>query len=203
MAEFRFQKNDIPKLVTALQLPDEIKCGMHYDLRVSLVEALFVILKRLAFPCRYSDMTSRFVRPVPQLSMICNKTIHWLNSSWRFKFSDLNQHWLSPQNLMFFANSIYQNGIALDNVWGFVDGTLRGIAHPVQNQRVTYNGYKRKHRLKHQSITTPNGIIANLFGPVEETHHDSSMWIMSVIMSFMMPVLENFPIEPNGERLCI
>ena len=72
MAEFRFQKNDIPKLVTALQLPGEIKCGMHYDLRVSLVEALFVILKRLAFPCRYSDMMSRFVRPVPQLSMICN-----------------------------------------------------------------------------------------------------------------------------------
>ena len=104
---------------------------------------------------------------------------------------------------MFFANSIYQNGIALDNVWGFVDGTLRGIAHPFQNQRVTYNGHKRKHRLKHQSITTPNGIIANLFGPVEETRHDSSMWIMSVIMSFMMPVLKNFPIGPNGERLCI
>ena len=33
---------------------------------------------------------------------------------------------------MSFANSFYQKGAALDHVWGFVDGTLRGIAHPVQ-----------------------------------------------------------------------
>ena len=50
LAEFRFQKNDIPRLVTALQLPDEIQCGMNNYLRVSFIEALCVILKRLAFP---------------------------------------------------------------------------------------------------------------------------------------------------------
>ena len=111
---------------------------MYNDLRVSSVEALCVILKRLAFPCRCSDMMPRFARPVPQLSMICNETIHWLDSRWGFKLTDLNQQWLTPQNLMSFANSIYQKGTALGNVWGFVDGTLRGIARPVQNQRVTY-----------------------------------------------------------------
>ena len=76
VAEFRFQKNGIPRLVTALQLPDEIQCGMYNDLRISSVEALCVILKRLAFPCRHSGMMPRFARPVPQLSMICNETIH-------------------------------------------------------------------------------------------------------------------------------
>ena len=40
VAEFRFQKNDIPRLVTVLQLPDEIQCGMYNALRVSSVEAL-------------------------------------------------------------------------------------------------------------------------------------------------------------------
>ena len=106
VAEFRFEKNDISRLVTALQLPDEIQCGMFNDLRVSSVEALCVILKRLAFPCRYSDMVPRFARPVPQLSMICNETIHWLDSRWRFKLTDFNQQWLTPLNLMSFANSI-------------------------------------------------------------------------------------------------
>ena len=100
---------------------------------------------------------------------------------------------------MSFANSIYQKGTALDNVWGFVNGTLRGIALPFQNQRVTYNGHKRKHGLKYQSITTPNGIIATLLGPVEGRRHDSRMLFMSGII----PVLKNFSIGPNGERLCI
>ena len=158
------QKNDIPRLVTALRLPGEIHWGMYNDLKVNLVEALCVILKRLAFPCRYSDMMLRFARPVPQVSMIYNKTIHWLDSRWGFKLTDLNQQWLTPKNLMSFTNSIYQNGAALNNVRGFVDDTLRGTARPFQNKRVTYNGHKCKHGLKYQSITTPNGIITNLFG---------------------------------------
>ena len=64
VAEFRFQNNDIPRFVTALQLPDEIQCGMYNDLRVSSVEFFCVIFKRIAFPCRYSDMVPRFARPV-------------------------------------------------------------------------------------------------------------------------------------------
>ena len=96
VAEFR--------LVTALQLPGEIQCGIYNsNLRVSSVEALCVILKRLAFPCRYSDMMPRFARPVPQLSMICNETIHWLDSRSRVRLTDLNQHWLTPQNLYVFC----------------------------------------------------------------------------------------------------
>ena len=96
LAEFRFQKNDIPRLVTALQLPDEIQCGMYHDLRVSSVEALCVTLKRLAFPFWYSDMMHGFARPVPQLSMICNETIHWLDSRCGFKLMGWNQQWLTP-----------------------------------------------------------------------------------------------------------
>ena len=94
VAEFGLQKNDIPRLVTALQLPGGMQCGMYNYLRVNSVEALCAILKRLAFPCRYSDMMPRFARPVPQLSMICNETIHWLDSRWGFKLADLNQQWL-------------------------------------------------------------------------------------------------------------
>ena len=60
MAEFIFQKNGVSRLVKALQLPDEIQFGMHNDFMVSMVEALCVLLKRLAFPCQYSDMMPRF-----------------------------------------------------------------------------------------------------------------------------------------------
>jgi hypothetical protein len=33
-------------------------------------------------------------------------------------------------------------------------------------QRIVYNGHKRVHALKYQSLALPNGLIANLFGPV-------------------------------------
>lgn len=61
-AEFRFLKNDIKRLGRTLKLPDEIICSFYIDLRIDSVEALCVLLKRLAYPNRYSDMISRFGR---------------------------------------------------------------------------------------------------------------------------------------------
>ena len=34
-----------------------------------------------------------------------------------------------------------------------------------ENQRVVYNGHKRVHSLKFQSVVLPNGLIGNLAGP--------------------------------------
>ena len=67
VAEFSFRKDDIPRLVTGLQLPSKIRCGMYIVLRVSSAEALCVILRRLASSCRYTAMMPRFARTVPQL----------------------------------------------------------------------------------------------------------------------------------------
>lgn len=198
-AEFRFQKNDIVRLKNALQLPEEISCTLYNNRKIDSTEALCVLLKRLAYPCRYSDMIPRFGRSVPELCMICNEMIQIIDSRWNIKLQSLNQEWLSPANLTSFSNSIHDKGAALPNVWGFIDGTVRGICRPSRNQRSVYNGHKRKHALKYQSITTPNGMIANLFGPVEGKRHDSSM----LVLSGMMPVLERFSVGQNGERLCI
>lgn len=37
---------------------------------------------------------------------------------------------------------------------------------PNQQQRIVYNGNKRVHSLKFQSVALPNGLIGNMFGPV-------------------------------------
>lgn len=62
---------------------------------------------------------------------------------------------------------MHQKGAALDNCFGFVDGTVKAICRPGQMQKTVYNGYKRVHALKYQSLALPNGLIANLFGPVD------------------------------------
>ena len=48
-------------------------------------------------------------------------------------------------------------------------------ARPQENQRVMYNGHKRIHSIKFQSVVIPNGLIANLHGPFEGKRHDSTM----------------------------
>ena len=75
IAEFGFRKNDIKGLQRALNLPDEIVCHLCNDLKADPTEALCALLKRLAYPCRYSDMIPRFGHPVAQLCMIFNQVV--------------------------------------------------------------------------------------------------------------------------------
>ena len=77
-----------------------------------------------------------------------------------------NQPFLSPANLERYARAITRNGSPLTNCFGFIYGTVHGISRPGEHQRVLYNGRKRVHALKFQSVTIPNGLIANLYGPV-------------------------------------
>lgn len=51
----------------------------------------------------------------------------------------------------------------MQNCFGFFGGTVRAIARPDNNQRVVYNGHKRVHALKFQSLALPNGIIGHLW----------------------------------------
>ena len=195
VSEFRFEKNDILRLNDVMQLPNELTCHLYNDFKLDSVEALCTLLKRLAYPCRYVDMIPRFGRPVPQLCMVFNQMLDYVDTHFGYLLRDLNQPWLSPQQLTLFSHTIFNKGAPLDNVWAFVDGTVRGTTRPIRNQRMIYNGHKRKHALKYQSLTTPNGMIANLFGPVEGKRHDSSM----LAMSGLMPILENNSIHRFGK----
>ena len=65
-----------------------------------------------------------------------------------------------------YADVIHAKGVPLENCFGFIDGTVRPIARPDQHQRIVYNGHKRVHSLKFQSVALPNGLIGNMFGPV-------------------------------------
>ena len=112
---------------------------------------------------------------------------------------DFNQQWLAPQQLEIFADKIHSKEAPLDNCWGFVDGTVRPACRPGHNQRIIYNGHKRIHALKFQSVVAPNGLIANLFGPVEGCRHDSAMLAMSQIY----PHMQQFSRDQNGQPMCI
>lgn len=163
-AEFRVEKGDLPQLAEVLGIPREFRCDQRTV--CDGMEGLCMLLRRLAYPCRYSDLIPRFGRPVPEISMITSTVADFIYVNHGYRITRWNNTILSPDNLERYAEAIHSKGAALDNCFGFVDGTVRPICRPNVNQRQVYNGHKRVHALKFQSVAIPNGIIANLYGPV-------------------------------------
>ena len=112
------------------------------------------------------DMISRFARPVPVISMITNTVIDYIYSQHGHRITTWNHVMMNPEKLQIYANAISAKGAPLDRCFGFIDGTLVRICRPGKNQRIVYNGHKRVHAIKFQSLALPNGIIGNLYGPV-------------------------------------
>ena len=159
LAEFRVRKQDIPVLANVLQLPMNIRCQQR---RIcDRIEGFCMLLRRFSYPCHYSDMTSRFGRPVPELCMITNEVMDNIFNNHGHRISQWNDNVLRPHFLQEYANVIHAKGAPLENCFGFIDGTLRPIARPNQHQRIVYNGHKRVHSLKFQSVALPNGLIGN------------------------------------------
>ena len=55
------------------------------------------------------------------------------------------------------------------------------------------------HDIKFQSVVCPDGMIANLYGPIEGRRHDS--FILSRFG--ILDQIEHFSFVPHGEIICI
>ena len=194
--DFRFNKNDIPLLLDVFQLPQTIICSQGTV--CSDIEGLCLLLRRLAFPCRYSDLASTFGRNPTEMCLIFNKVLDHIYNTHSTKVTAWNYRLLAPNLLRQYADAIHLKGAPLDNCFGLIDGTVRRIARPKDNQRIVYNGHKRVHCLKYQSLALPNGIIANMSGPYEGKKHDSTMLYES---GLLVSLQQNA--WYNGVPLCI
>ena len=95
---------------------------------------------------------------------------------------------------------IEQAEAALDNCLGFVDGAVRPVCRPSENQRAIYNGHKRIHSTKFQAVALPNGLVGNLFGLIEGRRQDSFMLAASGFLKDL-PRFSNCPV--TGVPLCV
>ena len=76
---------------------------------------------------------------------------------------------------------------------------MRPLCKPDENQRILFNGHKRVHGIKFQSVVASNGLIASLFGPVEGRRHDSGV----LVDSGLLQELSNYSFAPDGTPLCV
>lgn len=96
---------------------------------VSGREALCVLLYRLSFPTRLKDMRLVFGMSESRICESFNWMLHFLDFKWGFLLS-LNVERIKPR-LREFAKAVYNSGSPLTHCWGFIDGTVRGIARCV------------------------------------------------------------------------
>ena len=140
LSEFRFHKSDLSVLSETLHLPNYFICqqGTICD----GIEGLCIALRRFAYPCRLSDLIPRFGRPVPELSMISSLVVDTIDQEHNHRITQWNDTLLNPALLETYARAIQQIGSPLHNCFGFIDGTVRPVCRPDQNQRIVYNGHK-------------------------------------------------------------
>lgn len=93
---------------------------------VSGREARCVLLYRLAFPCRLKDMRLVFGLGESHICEAFNWMLHFLDFKWGFLLS-LSVERVQPR-LLEFAQAVFNSGCPLARCWGFIDGTVRGIA---------------------------------------------------------------------------
>ncbi|ETV78812.1 hypothetical protein H257_07642 [Aphanomyces astaci] len=189
MCEFHFRlgKAEIELLVALLEIPDPMITPHRYN--ASAVEALCILLNRLAWPHRLGTMVLLFGRSREALSVLSNGVMCHIYDRFkhllRWDKDRLDASWMEKC-----ASAIHDSGAPLDCCIGFIDGTVRGICRPGKGvQKTAYNGHKRKHALKFQSITTPDGIIVHLYGPEPGSRHDAYFLERSGILAILSDVL--------------
>jgi hypothetical protein len=170
----RFTVSEIHILVHEMKLPDIIHTKGHSGYRLYAFEGVAMLCHRLAYPTRLRSLVATFGRCPAALSTIINYMAQYLAHRFRFVLSwDANR--LSPL-VPQFADAIHRAGAPLQRVAYFLDGKKVQISRPVRDQRVAYSGHKRIHCESYHALTTPDGIICHIHGPVRGRHHD--VWVM-------------------------
>jgi len=121
-AEFRVEKGDLPLLADALHIPTVFHCkqGSICD----GLEGLCVLLRRTSYPCRFSDMIQRFLRPVSVLSLTTNEVMDFIYDNHCHLVTEWNRDVLSSLALQQYAEAISRKGSPLNNCFSSWMGQL-------------------------------------------------------------------------------
>ena len=72
--------------------------------------------------------------------MATNHVLDYIYNTHNHLITQRNHTLLSPRALEVYAETIHEKGAALENCFGFVDGTVRPIARPDEHQGIMYQG---------------------------------------------------------------
>ena len=176
-----------------MALPDTIR--LKNRCLIPGMEALCVVLYRLSYPSRLTDLMEAFARSESVVSRIVSHMINFIFN----RYSQLLRTLQHPSTNLNEMAELVGNVSPLKNCIGFIDGTVRAICRPVYDHETMYNGHKRKHAVKFQSVMVPIGISVAVHGPYEGKCHDSFLLAQSGLMGQMAAL----PRMDNGDQFCL
>ena len=98
--------------------------------------------------------------------MIFNSVISFIASYWvPRKVQRLDTSVFTPCRLQDYANCLWNLGLKIPLVCGFVDGTFHSVYRPGRDgykdlhQKIFYSGAKKGHGIVFEMITFPDGMI--------------------------------------------
>ena len=123
--------------------------------------------------------------------MTTNQVVDYIYQAHGQRATQWNNQLLDPGTLQVYANDIRGAGAPLELCFGFIDGNVRPISKPKENQSTVYNGHKLVHAFKFQSVAIRGGLISNLHRPVGEhafyyLHEDM---IVAVLLSIAIIII--------------
>lgn len=182
LIHFRFTKAQIKLMVQLFQFP--ATCVLSNGSKFDPEFILCVLLRRLSYPNRLSDIVKEFGVEQTQISRIIKFALNHVLNQKGYLLSDLK---VWKDQIETFSSAIFRKCHTYATCIGFVDGTVRPICRPTEGQKYVYSGHKRCHGLKYQMVVGPNGMVLNLYGPVLGTRHDTYL----LYKSQLIPQLES------------
>jgi len=169
---FRFRKSDMELIATALEVPDTFIAGNGY--KSCKMEGLHLMLRRLASPCRWVDLSKEFCLTPQSMSVIFNHLLTLMFRKWGDFIRALDHDWMNAEHMQEYAAAYERMGCPLRNTVLSIDGTKHCFSRPGHGlQEACYCGHWHEHCLGYQFLQLPNG--HNLcFGPFNGFEHDST-----------------------------
>lgn len=183
LTHFRVTKQDFPRIVASIGWPSYKTKTKRNQYSTCPELTTLVILRRMASPCRWADLVHMFKKHPSHLSEIFWEGLCRFHNLRKHLMCDsLNSQFIA-RKADIYSKAVHKKCVVLRRCIGFMDGTVIGISRPSRNdeQNASYNGHKRKHGLKFQTITSPDGLILHAAGPIEGRRHDWALYVRSGI----------------------
>ena len=157
---FRFEDaDDVRHLMRVMEFPDawQVNEGTFTG-----EEAMSLLLRRMAYPCRFVDLQAEMRAQRGALSSLFLAVTDWMYDRWTLPLLNSGMtKW--RHRAQRYADAIdwqtSANQVEWGNIIGFVDGTARRIARPSHGQEEVYDGHHKQHALAYLGIIGPDGMI--------------------------------------------
>lgn len=180
---FRLPRDHIDYIRQKLGIPDIVRTK-NRD-RCNGFVAFCMVLYKLSAPRRMCDFRDLFGGTKQRCGRVVNHVIIFLYKRFRAKLNTLDRERLTDDYLLRLCALHHRKNQVMDNIWGFIDATIRPCCKPVRYQDVIYNGKDKVHAIKFQTVVTWDGMISHCNGPWAGARHDTGIYAESKLEDFL------------------